>query len=92
MLELSDTDIIAELRAYTRDDAMARDQDVRLTTRTSTCSSRARCGLREALARQHISQSNPATKRCTIVDQTPTVRTTIVDHGVFFTGQKPSRR
>jgi hypothetical protein len=39
MLELSDTDLIAELRAYTRADVMARDQDVRLTTRTSTCSS-----------------------------------------------------
>jgi hypothetical protein len=33
MLELSDPDLIAELRAYTRDDLMDRDEDVRLTTR-----------------------------------------------------------
>ncbi|WP_439401224.1 hypothetical protein ACNJYA_30650 [Bradyrhizobium sp. DASA03068] len=32
-LELSDPDLIAELRAYTRDDPMDRDEDVRLTTR-----------------------------------------------------------
>lgn len=32
-LELSDTDLIAELRSYTRDDLMDRDEDVRLTTR-----------------------------------------------------------
>lgn len=32
-LELSDPDLIAELRAYTRDDLMDRDEDVRLTTR-----------------------------------------------------------
>jgi hypothetical protein len=28
---------------------------------------------------------DPATKRCTIVDQKPTVTTTIVDHGIFGT-------
>jgi hypothetical protein len=33
MLDLSDPDLIAELRAYTRDDLMDRDEDVRLTTR-----------------------------------------------------------
>lgn len=32
-LELSDADLIAELRSYTRDDLMDRDDDVRLTTR-----------------------------------------------------------
>lgn len=32
-LELSDPDLIAELRAYTRDDLMDKDDDVRLTTR-----------------------------------------------------------
>lgn len=32
-LELSDPDLIAELRSYTRDDLMDRDEDVRLTTR-----------------------------------------------------------
>ena len=32
-LELSDKDLIAEARAYTRDDLMDRDDDVRLTTR-----------------------------------------------------------
>lgn len=32
-LELSDPDLIAELRSYTRDDLMDRDDDVRLTTR-----------------------------------------------------------
>lgn len=32
-LELSDPDLIAELRGYTRDDFMDRDEDVRLTTR-----------------------------------------------------------
>lgn len=32
-LELSDTDLIAELRSYTRDDLMDADEDVRLTTR-----------------------------------------------------------
>lgn len=32
-LELSDADIIAELRSYSRDDMMDRDEDVRLTTR-----------------------------------------------------------
>lgn len=32
-LELSDPDLIAELRSYTRDDYMDRDEDVRLTTR-----------------------------------------------------------
>jgi hypothetical protein len=33
LLELSDPDLIAELRAYIRDDLMDRDEDVRLTTR-----------------------------------------------------------
>jgi hypothetical protein len=33
LLELSDPDAIAELRSYTRDDLMDRDEDVRLTTR-----------------------------------------------------------
>jgi len=33
LLELSDPDLIAELRSYTRDDLMDRDEDVRLTTR-----------------------------------------------------------
>jgi hypothetical protein len=33
MLDLSDPDLIAELRAYTRNDLMDRDEDVRLTTR-----------------------------------------------------------
>ena len=28
---------------------------------------------------------DPATKRCTIVDQKPTVTTSIVDHGIFGT-------
>ena len=28
---------------------------------------------------------DPATKRCTIVDQKPTVTATIVDHGIFKT-------
>ena len=28
---------------------------------------------------------DPATKHCTIVDQEPTVTTTIVDHGIFGT-------
>jgi hypothetical protein len=28
---------------------------------------------------------DPATKRCTVVDQKPTVTTTIVDHGIFGT-------
>jgi len=32
-LELSDPDLIAELRSYTRDDLMDKDEDVRLTTR-----------------------------------------------------------
>ena len=32
-LELSDPDLIAELRSYSRDDLMDRDEDVRLTTR-----------------------------------------------------------
>ncbi len=32
-LELTDPDLIAELRSYTRDDLMDRDEDVRLTTR-----------------------------------------------------------
>lgn len=32
-LELSDVDLIAEVRAYTRDDLMDREDDVRLTTR-----------------------------------------------------------
>lgn len=32
-LELSDADLIAELRSYTRDDLMDKDDDVRLTTR-----------------------------------------------------------
>jgi len=32
-LELSDPDLIAELRSYTRDDLMDRDEDARLTTR-----------------------------------------------------------
>lgn len=32
-LELSDPDLIAELKSYTRDDLMDRDEDVRLTTR-----------------------------------------------------------
>jgi hypothetical protein len=32
-LELSDPNLIAELRSYTRDDLMDRDEDVRLTTR-----------------------------------------------------------
>lgn len=32
-LELSDADLIAELKSYTRDDIMDRDEDVRLTTR-----------------------------------------------------------
>lgn len=32
-LELSDPDLISELRSYTRDDLMDRDEDVRLTTR-----------------------------------------------------------
>lgn len=32
-LELSDADLIAELRSYSRDDLMDRDEDVRLTTR-----------------------------------------------------------
>lgn len=32
-VELSDTDLIAELRSYTRDDLMDKDDDVRLTTR-----------------------------------------------------------
>lgn len=32
-LQLSDPDLIAELRSYTRDDLMDRDEDVRLTTR-----------------------------------------------------------
>lgn len=32
-LELSDPDLIAELRSYTRDDLMDKDDDVRLTTR-----------------------------------------------------------
>jgi hypothetical protein len=32
-LELTDSDIIAELRSYTRDDLMDRDEDARLTTR-----------------------------------------------------------
>ena len=32
-LELSDEDLIAELRSYTRDDLMDKDDDVRLTTR-----------------------------------------------------------
>lgn len=32
-LELSDKDLVAELRSYTRDDLMDRDDDVRLTTR-----------------------------------------------------------
>ena len=32
-LELSDPDLIAEARSYTRDDLMDKDQDVRLTTR-----------------------------------------------------------
>ena len=32
-LELSDKDLIAEAKAYTRDDLMDRDDDVRLTTR-----------------------------------------------------------
>lgn len=32
-LELSDADLIAELRSYTRDDLMDKDEDVRLTTR-----------------------------------------------------------
>ncbi len=32
-LELSDGDLIAELRSYTRDDLMDREDDVRLTTR-----------------------------------------------------------
>jgi hypothetical protein len=33
LLELSDPDLIAELRSYTRDDLMDKDEDVRLTTR-----------------------------------------------------------
>jgi hypothetical protein len=33
MLNLSDPDLIAELRSYTRDDLIDRDEDVRLTTR-----------------------------------------------------------
>lgn len=33
LLELSDPDVIAELRSYSRDDLMDRDEDVRLTTR-----------------------------------------------------------
>ena len=33
MLDLSDPDLIAELKSYTRDDLMDRDEDVRLTTR-----------------------------------------------------------
>ena len=33
LLELSDPDLIAELRSYSRDDLMDRDEDVRLTTR-----------------------------------------------------------
>jgi hypothetical protein len=33
LLQLSDPDLIAELRSYTRDDLMDRDEDVRLTTR-----------------------------------------------------------
>jgi hypothetical protein len=33
MLNLSDPDLIAELRSYTRDDLMDRDEAVRLTTR-----------------------------------------------------------
>jgi hypothetical protein len=33
LLELSDPDAVAELRAYTRDDLMDRDENVRLTTR-----------------------------------------------------------
>jgi hypothetical protein len=32
-LELSDPDLIAELRSYTRDDLMDKEEDVRLTTR-----------------------------------------------------------
>ena len=32
-LELSDADLIAELKSYTRDDLMDKDEDVRLTTR-----------------------------------------------------------
>lgn len=32
-LELTDEDLISELRSYTRDDLMDRDEDVRLTTR-----------------------------------------------------------
>lgn len=32
-LELSDTDLVAELRSYTRDDLMDKEDDVRLTTR-----------------------------------------------------------
>ena len=28
---------------------------------------------------------DPATERCTVVDQKPTVTTTIVDHGIFGT-------
>jgi hypothetical protein len=33
ILDLSDPDLTAELRAYTRDDLLDRDEDVRLTTR-----------------------------------------------------------
>lgn len=33
LLELSDSDLIAELRSYSRDDLMDREEDVRLTTR-----------------------------------------------------------
>ena len=32
-LELTDEDLIAELRSYTRDDLLDRDEDPRLTTR-----------------------------------------------------------
>ncbi|EAQ35741.1 hypothetical protein NB311A_04973 [Nitrobacter sp. Nb-311A] len=34
---------------------------------------------------EYYAVRDPATKRCTIVDQKPTVTTSIVDHGIFGT-------
>jgi hypothetical protein len=34
---------------------------------------------------EHYVVRDPATKKCTIVDQKPTITTTIVDHGIFKT-------
>jgi hypothetical protein len=132
LLELSDPDLIAELRAYIRDDLRPRrgrapdDPPLRPAHRVrhrladaellagsdgeqtasllrSECLNGGTTSMKKfalsaviafaatsALAQTTVHEEyyvvrDPATKRCTVVDQKPTVTTTIVDHGIFGT-------